>query len=209
VAKHPKFSAAPNAVRTRRAYFDFQHGQLHVRTAFPTTGGFDEQVTLFCLHGAQGSSRAFAQLLPAIADVRSVYAPDLPGCGESDPSPHATVGEAAGAVADLAADLRLRQIDLLGIQLGAAASLELAAAKPDLVRRLVLIGVPTAEPLPGVKQPALILRTQLEGSDVLPRIKEAIPRGKFVDVLDYAHDLFAAAPPALVKQVGAFLNGRA
>ena len=33
------------SVRTRRAYFDFRFGQLHVRTAFPTTGGFDEQVT--------------------------------------------------------------------------------------------------------------------------------------------------------------------
>lgn len=208
MAKHLKLSAAPGAVRTRRAYFDFQHGQLHVRTAFPTTGGFDELVTLFCLHGARASSRAFAQLLPAIADVRSVYAPDLPGCGESDPSPHATVGEAAAAVADLAADLRLRQIDLLGIQMGAAAALELAAAKPDLVRRLVLIGVPTAERLPAVKQPALIMRTQLEGSDVLPRIKEAVPHGKFVEVLEHAHDLFEAAPPVLVKQIGAFLSGR-
>lgn len=209
MAKPPKLSAPVAAVRTRRAYFDFQHGQLHVRTAFPTTGGFDEQVTLFCLHGAHGSSRAFAQLLPAIADVRSVYAPDLPGCGESDPSPHATVSEAARAVADLAADLRLRQIDLLGIQTGAAAALELAAAKPDLVRRLVLIGVPTVERLPTVRQPALVMRTRLEGSDALPRIKEAISHAKLVDALDYAHDLFEAAPPVLVKQVGAFLSGRA
>ncbi len=208
MAKPPKFSAPPNAVRTRRAYFDFQHGQLHVRTAFPTTGGFDEQVTLICLHGAHGSSRSFAQLLPAIADVRSVYAPDLPGCGESDPSPHATVGEAAVAVADLAADLRLRQIDLLGIQTGAAAALELAAAKPDLVRRLVLVGVPTMERLPTVKQPALVMRTRLEGSDVLPRIKQAISHAKLVDVLDYAYDLFEAAPPVLVKQIGAFLSAR-
>jgi pimeloyl-ACP methyl ester carboxylesterase len=208
VAKHPKLSATSTAVRTRRAYFDFQHGQLHVRTAFPTTGGFDEQVTLFCLHGVPGSSRGFARLLPAVADVRSVYAPDLPGCGESDPSPAATVGEAAGAVADLAADLRLRQIDLLGVATGAAAALELAAAKPDLVRRLVLIGVPTAERLPTVKQPALVMRTRLEGPETLPRIKEVLPNGKFVEQLDYAHDLFETAPEGVVKQVGAFLSGR-
>jgi len=144
-------------VRTRRAYFDFQHGQLHVRTAFPTTGGFDEQVTLFCLHGDPGSSRDFATLLAEIADVRSVYAPDLPGCGESDPSPDGTVSEAASAVADLANDLRLRQIDLLGVSTGAAVALELAALKPELVRRLVLVGIPKADLPPTVRQPALVI----------------------------------------------------
>ena len=209
MAKPPKISAAPVGVRMRRAYFDFKHGQLHVRTAFPGTGGFDEQVTLVCLHGAQGSSRSFAQLLPVIADVRSVYAPDLPGYGESDPSPNATLSEAAGAVADLAADLRLRQIDLLGIQSGAAVALELAAAKPELVRRLVLIGVPVTARLPAVKQPALILRTHLEGAEVLPKIKDAVANAKFVDVLDFGHDLFESAPAAAVKQLAAFLAARA
>jgi pimeloyl-ACP methyl ester carboxylesterase len=208
VAKTPKFSTPTHAVRTRRAYFDFQHGQLHVRTAFPTTGGFDEQVTLFCLHGGQNSSRSFIRFLPEIADVRSVYAPDLPGCGESDPSPNATVSEAAGAVFDLARDLRLRQIDLLGINTGAAVALELAAAKPELVRRVVLVGIPTADRLPTVKQQALILRTRLDGLEGLPRAKTAVPNGKFVEVLEHAHDLFEAAPQVFAKEVGAFLSGR-
>jgi pimeloyl-ACP methyl ester carboxylesterase len=209
VAKSPKISAAPVIVRTRRAYFDFKHGQLHVRTAFPGTGGFDEQVTLFCLHGAHASSRSFAQLLPVIGDVRSVYAPDLPGHGESDPAPHASVSEAASAVADLATDLRLRQIDLLGVQTGAAAALELAAAQPQLVRRLVLLGVPMVDRLPAVKQPALILRTRLESAEVLPKLKEALPNAKFIDVLDFGHDLFESAPAVPLQQVTAFLAARA
>src|SRR5580692_12619476 len=80
LAKLSKPSILPQTtVRTRRAYFDFKYGQLHVRTAFPTTGGFDEQVTLICLHARDASSRHFSQFLPEIADVRSVYAPDLPG----------------------------------------------------------------------------------------------------------------------------------
>ncbi len=209
MAKTPKIHAAQAAVRTRRAYFDFKHGQLHVRTAFPTTGGFDEQVTLFCLHGADGSSRAFARLLPLLADVRSVYAPDLPGCGESDPAPSPSVGDSAAAVADLASDLRLRQIDLLGIQMGAAVALELAAAKPELVRRLVLVGVPTMERLPLVKQPALIVRTRQEGAQAPSRIKEAVTRGKFVEVPDFALDQFEAAPGALVQKLASFLGERA
>ena len=205
MTKLPKKSVAPILVRMRRAYFDFKYGQLHVRTAFPGTGGFDEQVTLFCLHASQGSSRSFAQLLPVIGDVRSVYAPDLPGYGESDPSPNATISEAAGAVADLAADLRLRQIDLLGVQTGAAAALELAAAKPELVRRLVLIGVPTSARLPVAKQPALIMRTRLESTEALPKLKEAVPNAKFIDALDFGHDLFESAPAMPLKQVTAFL----
>src|ERR1700716_2904049 len=107
------------AVRTRRAYFDCKFGQLHVRTAFPTTGGFDEQVTLFCLHPVDGSSRTFSRLLSARSEVRSGYAPDLPGYGESDSSPTRNVADAATAIFDLANDLRLRKIDLLGIQFGA------------------------------------------------------------------------------------------
>jgi pimeloyl-ACP methyl ester carboxylesterase len=195
------------AVRTRRAYFDCRFGQLHVRTAFPTTGGFDEQVTLFCLHADQSSSRAFARFLPEIADVRSVYAPDLPGLGESDPSPTCGVGEAAGAISDLADDLRLRQIDLLGINSGARAALDLAAARPELVRRLVLAGVAAADGIPAVKQPTLIMRTRLETPDDIAKIKGALPNGKFVDIEDYATDLFAAAPKTLAKQIGTFLSG--
>lgn len=207
MAKHSKLTMPAQAVRTRRAYFDCRFGQLHVRTAFPTTGGFDEQVTLFCLHADQSSSRAFARFLPEIADVRSVYAPDLPGLGESDPSPTCGVGEAAGAISDLADDLRLRQIDLLGINSGARAALDLAAARPELVRRLVLAGVAAADGIPAVKQPTLIMRTRLETPDDIAKIKGALPNGKFVDIEDYATDLFAAAPKTLAKQIGTFLSG--
>ena len=147
----------PIVVRTRRAYFDCKFGQLHVRTAFPTTGGFDEQVTLVCLHPSDASSRTFGLFLTALADVRSVYAPDLPGYGESDSSPTRSIAEAAIAVSDLADDLRLRQIDVLGVQYGARIALELAAARPELVRRLVLAAVPTGEHLSGGAHQRLLI----------------------------------------------------
>jgi pimeloyl-ACP methyl ester carboxylesterase len=207
LSKHSKLTMPAQAVRTRRAYFDCRFGQLHVRTAFPATGGFDEQVTLFCLHADQSSSRAFDRFLPEIADVRSVYAPDLPGLGESDPSPTASFSEAASAVSDLADDLRLRQIDVLGIHSGARAALDLAAARPTLVRRLVLTGVVAADGLPSIQQPTLIMRTRLETPDDIAKLKTALPNGKFVDIDDYANDLFAAAPKTLGKQIGTFLSG--
>jgi pimeloyl-ACP methyl ester carboxylesterase len=183
VIKASKLSAPPMGVRTRRAYFDCRFGQLHVRTAFPTTGGFDEQVTLFCLHSINGSSRTFSRLLSELAEVRSVYAPDLPGYGESDSSPLRSIADAATAISDLANDLRLREIDLLGIQYGAEVALELAAARPELVRRLVLAGVPAAERSSVVKQQRLM-----------------------IDVADCGDDPFDAAPAALAKQITAFLR---
>ena len=206
MSKHSKLTVPAQAVRTRRAYFDCRFGQLHVRTAFPATGGFDEQVTLVCLHADQSSSRAFARFLPEIADVRSVYAPDLPGLGESDPSPSGSISEAAGAVSDLADDLRLRQIDVLGVHSGARAALDLAAARPALVRRLVLAGVAAADGIPAIQQPALIMRTRLETPDDIAKLKAALPNGKFVDIDDYANDLFAAAPKTLAKQIGTFFS---
>ena len=209
MVKPAKLSPSPvGAVRTRRAYFDLKFGQLHVRTAFPATGGFDEQVTLFCLHAEQSSSRVFARFLPEIADVRSVYAPDLPGCGESDPSQASSVADAANAISDLAGDLRLRQIDLLGIQTGAAIALGLAAARPELVRRLVLIGTPAADRLPQVAAPILAMRTRLESSDALAKLKAVMPNARFEDIAHYAGDPFDAEPKTLAKQIGAFLSGR-
>jgi pimeloyl-ACP methyl ester carboxylesterase len=207
VAKHSKITMPAHAVRTRRAYFDCRFGQLHVRTAFPTTGGFDEQVTLFCLHPGQSSSRAFARFLPEIGDVRSVYAPDLPGMGESDPSATSSLAEAAGAISDLADDLRLRQIDVLGMHTGARVAMDLAAARPELVRRLVLVALPAADRLPTIRQPALVMRAQDEASGAMPAFKTALPNGKFVDIADYVSDLFDAAPKTLAKQIGAFLSG--
>jgi pimeloyl-ACP methyl ester carboxylesterase len=206
VAKHSKLTMPAEGVRTRRAYFDCRFGQLHVRTAFPTTGGFNEQVTLFCLHADQSSSRVFARFLPEIADVRSVYAPDLPGRGESDPSPSSSFAEAAGAISDLADDLRLRQIDLLGIHSGASTALDLAAARPTLVRRLVLAGVNAADRLPAVRQPALIMRTRLETPEDIAKLKASLPNGRFVEIDDHASDLFAAAPQTLATQIGTFLS---
>ncbi|HEY2782119.1 MAG TPA: alpha/beta hydrolase [Steroidobacteraceae bacterium] len=207
MAKRSKLTMPAAGVRTRRAYFDCRFGQLHVRTAFPTTGGFDEQVTLFCLHPDQSSSRTFARFLPEIGDVRSVYAPDLPGLGESDPSPAASVAEAAGAVSDLADDLRLRQIDLLGVHTGALVAMDLAAARAELVRRLVLVGVSSAEPLRTVSQPTLVMRTRLDAPDGVAKLKAALTNGKYVDIDDFASDLFDAAPKTLAKQIGEFLTG--
>jgi pimeloyl-ACP methyl ester carboxylesterase len=206
LAKLSKPSVLPQtSVRTRRAYFDFKYGQLHVRTAFPGTGGFDEQVTLICLHSREGSSRGFMRFLPEIAVDRSVYAPDLPGFGESDPAPSATFADGAGAVLDLTGDLRLRHVDVLGVGFGAAVALELAASHPDLVRRLVLLGTPPMDRVPSVKQPSLVIRSKTDPNEAQwnPNV---LLGARVAELPSAAADPFNADAPALAKQISSFLN---
>jgi pimeloyl-ACP methyl ester carboxylesterase len=201
--------AAAEAVRTRRAYFDFRHGQLHVRTAFPTTGGFDEEATLFCLHGLPGSSRMFSRFLPLIATDRSVYAPDLPGSGESDPAPDGSARSLAAAIVDLARDLRIRQIDLLAFEAGRPIATELALTEPALVRRLILVGTGERPRLSDLAQPSLVM-TIGHGHGLGELDSDGRGEGDgnivFVHAPDCAEDLFDAAPHTLVTRFAAFLN---
>jgi hypothetical protein len=127
-------------VRVRRAYFECRFGQLNVRTAFPASGGFDERTTLLCLHPETSSSRVFARFLPELAYERSVYAPDLPGCGESDaPERRGAIADYAVAMGDFIDTMHFRHLDVLGCGVGALIAAELALGRPQLVRRLVLV----------------------------------------------------------------------
>jgi pimeloyl-ACP methyl ester carboxylesterase len=141
-----KSATVPAAVNLRRAYFECRHGQLHVRTAFPCTGGFDERTPLLCLHRSPLSSRSFVPFLPELGTDRSVYALDTPGHGESDPlagrQAPPTIADYAAATGEFLDALRLREVDVLGHQAGAAIAAELALARPAQVRRLVLVSVP-------------------------------------------------------------------
>jgi pimeloyl-ACP methyl ester carboxylesterase len=124
-------------------YVDCRYGQLHVHTAFPSNGGFDERVPLVCVHASPLDGRAFRRLLADLGQDRSVYAPDLPGHGESEaPEAPPSVADYAAAVGDLLDTLRLREVDLLAHQTGSLVAAELAVARPHQVRRVVLAAVP-------------------------------------------------------------------
>ncbi len=132
--------------RLRRAYFECRHGQLHVHNAIPAGGGFDELTTLVCVHAAQNTGRVFLEVSKVLGNSRSVYSPDLPGCGESDAPPkQMSIGAYAEAVCDFLDSMRFRQVDLLGTQSGAAIVAEIAIAKPKIVRKVVMVGVPALD----------------------------------------------------------------
>jgi pimeloyl-ACP methyl ester carboxylesterase len=134
--------ASPEA-RVRRGYFESRYGQLHVHHAMPPGGGFEEGTPLLCVHDLCGSGRAFAPFLALAGAERSVYAPDLPGFGESDgPATRPALGDYAAALADFVDTLRLRNLAVLGLRGGALLASELALSRPTQITRVILVSVP-------------------------------------------------------------------
>jgi len=129
--------------RARRGYFECRYGQLHVHHAMPRGGGFEEGTPLLCLHDLPGSGRIFTRLLPLAGEDRSVYAPDLPGFGESDgPSTRTTMTDYAAALGDFLDSMRIRAVAVLGLRGGTVLATELALARKAQVSRVILVSVP-------------------------------------------------------------------
>lgn len=153
MARKPAARPVPPSAppRVRRSYFDCRYGQLHVHHVIPASGGFDEATPLLCLAGAPGSGRFFLPRLAALGTDRSVYAPDLPGCGESD-APETPAGPqgVAAALGDFLDTMRLRHVDLLAHGDGVAVAAALLAARPEAIGRIVVSG---AEPSGVVGRP--------------------------------------------------------
>jgi pimeloyl-ACP methyl ester carboxylesterase len=189
----------------------------------PPGGGFEEGTALMCLHGAAGSGRTFRAFLPLLGRDRSVYAPDVPGCGESDgPAQPVATAEYAAALADFIDTMRLRTVDLLGQGAGAVLATELALTRAPQVRRVVLVSVPLGAPAAGdfgaaaypwrerlarVRQPLLVLRPRDASWDAGARVRETLPAARVVDLPEQGADLFQSAPGVVAEAVRPFLRG--
>ena len=178
--------------RLRRTYFDCRFGQLHVHQAIPAGGGFDEATALVCLPGARGLGEFFGPLLKQLGVDRSIYAPDLPGLGQSDPPPAggSLARAAAEAVLDLLDSLRERRCSVLVHAEGLAAAGLLAGQRPGLVQRVAAIGCDPA-PLAAALAQALPAGLPARAFALLPQGASALP---------------AAPDPAQLAGLAAFLG---
>ena len=92
---------------------------------------------LLCVHGLSGSSRWWARVVALLERSGPVVAIDVPRSLRPT--------EVAGWLTDRIEELD-RPVDLAGHSLGALASVRVAALRPELVRRLVLVSPPGIRP---------------------------------------------------------------
>jgi pimeloyl-ACP methyl ester carboxylesterase len=168
----------PAVVHMRRSYAECRYGQVHVWTAYPSGGGFDEKTPLICLHHSGGSGRMFGPAMRELAHDRSVYAPDLPGHGGSEmPPTKFTVADIAAAIGDFLDGLRLRKVDLFGYQFGALVAAELCIARPQQVRRAMFSGLPATS----MQDRAAVMQSSAlgareDGSDLIEEWRRSLER---------------------------------
>lgn len=122
------------------------HGVDGVRI-FVQSAGCGEPLLL--IHGWLFSHRSWRAVLPALSEQFAVYAPDLPGHGESErPASYPYSLEAlVRTLAGLLDSLKLPRVSVIGHSLGGSLALLLAARHGQRVGRLVLVS-PQIYPAP-------------------------------------------------------------
>lgn len=136
-------------VRSWRQYVRIPWGQIHIYGMAP--GRPSTQPPLICLHPTPYSGAFYREFQPLMAADRVVLCPDTPGFGSSDkPTRQMDISQYATVLADaieamgFGAD-RSGPVDVLGFHTGCLIAAEMALVRPDLVRRLVLPGIPFRE----------------------------------------------------------------
>lgn len=104
---------------------------------------------LVLLHGGAGTSEDLAGLRDRFVDRRRVISPEQRGHGRTPFAEPFTFAAMARDTAELIERLGVGPVDLVGWSDGAMVALHVARDRPDLVRRLVGIGI-TADPEHGV-----------------------------------------------------------
>jgi pimeloyl-ACP methyl ester carboxylesterase len=115
------------------------------------------------VHGLEGSSRNWTDLMDLLRTRLSCEAVDLPGFGESPPRPDGRYSIAAFAQTVIALIKQTGPVHLIGNSLGGAVCVKVAAARPRLVRTLTLI----SPALPDLRPRLDLVRFPVVG---LPRV---------------------------------------
>jgi pimeloyl-ACP methyl ester carboxylesterase len=100
------------------------------------------QLPVLLLHGWGGSGRYWQPTIERLRAEHTLIVPDLPGVGRSLPvSAARTIFDQASVVEQLLAHLEIGRVMLVGHSMGAGIAIVLAARRPELIDRLVLVGV--------------------------------------------------------------------
>jgi pimeloyl-ACP methyl ester carboxylesterase len=140
-----------------------------VRVTTPTLGTLAAHVRVYgsgppllLVHGLMTSSYSWRYVLEPLGRHFTVYAPDLPGAGQSQPAPSYAPDNCAEWIGALQRALAIRGCRVIGNSMGGYLCMRLALSDPEAMSRLVNVhspGVPEARLLllraalaaPGVK----------------------------------------------------------
>ncbi|MBA2934813.1 alpha/beta fold hydrolase [Sphingomonas sp. CGMCC 1.13654] len=124
----------PPASGIARHYVDLPTGQMLVRSA-----GESDAPPLLLLHDAPGSSEDIAARITTLARDFRVIAPDLPGCGGSDPLPGIpTIMDIAAAVESVLGACRIERPAVHGIGFGSSVACAVSTASSIVLEGLLL-----------------------------------------------------------------------
>ncbi len=180
----------------RFGYADTSFGQIHYAEA-------GAGPTLLCLHQTPRSWDEYRELIPLLAPSARVIAMDTLGMGRSAPPPgEASIEVYAQGAAALLEALGVDRADVMGHHTGGVIAVELAASRPDMVRRLVLTStawVDAASRERRTSRPAIDhAETMADGSHLMTlwnRRRQWYPPDR-PDVLErYIRDLIDARDP--------------
>ena len=95
---------------------------------------------LVLIHGGLGGASGWLQNLTELSNMYTIYAPDLPGFGSSQPiSDDFQVSEFVNFLEDFTDRLGLKRFHLMGHSLGGGIALHFALKYPHKIGRLVLV----------------------------------------------------------------------
>jgi pimeloyl-ACP methyl ester carboxylesterase len=151
-----------------------------------------------CVHGLEGSSRNWTDLMELLRPRLACQAVDLPGFGNSPPRPDGkySIAALAQTVTTLIGQLGHGPVHLIGNSLGGSVCVKIAARHPDLVRTLTLVSpaLPDSRPrLDLLRFPVLSL--PLVGTRLLRRFRVTAPEYRVADVIATCFSDPARFPP--------------
>ncbi|WP_277553625.1 alpha/beta fold hydrolase [Halobaculum limi] len=160
--------------------------------AYYEAGADNDGPPVVFLHGIPTWSFLWRGIAPAIAEDRHVVAPDLPGYGNSQRTDDfdRSVRAQTAVLADLIADRGVDKVDLVAHDIGGGVALRYAAARPAMVRKLVLSNAACFDSWP----------VEYVNSLGVPGVVEGWDDAEFEEQLDFlfAEGAYGEADPAFV-----------
>ena len=118
--------------------FELQHVQIHGHDLGFRMAG--EGPALLLIHGIAGSSGAWREVMPDLAEQYTVIAPDLLGHGESaKPTGDYSLGAYANVLRDLLGVVGIPRATVIGQSFGGGVAMQFCYQNPEWCERLVLV----------------------------------------------------------------------